>query len=158
MPQVDEPPITIRLARPADTAALARLRHGWSEENAGAPIEDTSFNEEFAQWFADEADRRATYLAESAGLAIGMMNVVVFQRMPRPAQPSTCWCYLGNAFVLPDYRNRGTGRQLLEAVLGHAQAINAVRIVLAPSERSVPFYERAGFGAASMLMAMTLAE
>jgi len=37
--------------------------------------------------------------------------------------------------------------------MNHARLCGAVRIVLSPSERSVPFYQRAGFGPATMLMA-----
>jgi len=54
---------------------------------------------------------------------------------------------------LPEHRDRGVGSALLKAVMNHARLCGAVRIVLSPSERSVPFYQRAGFGPATMLMA-----
>ncbi|WP_233442185.1 hypothetical protein [Lentzea atacamensis] len=38
----------------------------------------------------------------------------------------------------------------------HARARSCARIVLSPSERSVPFYQRAGFGPATMLLAHVL--
>ena len=80
------------------------------------------------------------------------MNLSVFERMPRPGRPPSRWGYLGNAFVLAAYRNQGIGSQLLGAVLGHAREHGFVRVVLSPSERSIPFYERAGFGPADVLM------
>jgi GNAT superfamily N-acetyltransferase len=49
-------------------------------------------------------------------------------------------------FVLPAHRDAGVGRLLLDAALAHADAHSYVRVVLHPSPRSVPFYERAGFG------------
>jgi GNAT superfamily N-acetyltransferase len=85
-----------------------------------------------------------------------MMHLVLFERMPRPGVPDTRWAYLANAYVRPGYRDRGVGRALLDAVLAHARAAGCVRVVLAPSERSVPFYRRAGFGAADMLLAQVL--
>jgi GNAT superfamily N-acetyltransferase len=56
--------------------------------------------------------------------------------------------------VLAGYRDRGVGRLLLDALLDHARREGYARVVLSPSPRSVPFYERAGFGPADMLLAM----
>ena len=55
------------------------------------------------------------------------------------------WGYLGNMFVRADCRNRGVGSALLSAVVAAAEERRYVRIVLAPTVRSVPFYRRAGF-------------
>ena len=74
--------------------------------------------------------------------------------MPRPGVAGSRWGYLANAFVLAGYRDRGVGRLLVDALLDHARATGLVRVVLSPTERSVPFYERAGFGPADMLLAM----
>ena len=57
--------------------------------------------------------------------------------------------------MLAAYRNEGIGDQLLRALLGYADEEGFVRVVLSPSERSVPFYERAGFGPADALMLRT---
>ena len=57
--------------------------------------------------------------------------------------------------MLAAYRNEGIGGQLLRALLGYADEEGFVRVVLSPSERSVPFYERAGFGPADGLMLRT---
>ena len=76
-----------------------------------------------------------------------MMNLAVFERMPRPGRDAGTWGYLANAFVLEPYRNQGIGRLLLDALLAHAEAEGYVRVVLRPSERSMRFYRRAGFTA-----------
>jgi hypothetical protein len=41
------------------------------------------------------------------------------------------------------------------AVLGHARQPDFARVVLSPSERSVPSYRRAGFGPADTLLLWT---
>ena len=41
---------------------------------------------------------------------------------------------------------------LVEAVLSYADAQGFARIVLSPSQRSIPFYRRAGFGPADALL------
>jgi len=84
-----------------------------------------------------------------------MMNLAIFERMPRPGHEPSRWGYLGNAFILEAYRNQGIGTRLLNAVLGYADENHLARVVLSPSDRSVPFYQRAGFGPADSLMLRT---
>ena len=81
-----------------------------------------------------------------AGKPAGMMNLAVFERMPQPGRDPACWGYLSNAFVLAAHRDQGIGSLLLRALLDYADGHGYVRVVLNPSERSVPFYGRFGFG------------
>jgi len=149
--------VTVRVATADDVPVIAGLRRAWTEENAGAPVEDPSFDEVFAGWFAREAGQRVTWLAEADGRVVGMLNLLVFTRMPRPRagdapQHPTQWGYVANVYVVPGDRARGTGRGLLDAATAHADLHGFARLVLSPSERSVPFYERAGFAPATSLM------
>lgn len=166
---------TIRRATDADLAALAALRRESAREQEGEH-DDPGFEARFAAWLGREWARRIIWLAEAeaeagagdrltgaaaddrlagagaGGGLVGAMNLTVFERMPRPGRPPACWGYLGNAFVLAAYRNQGIGGQLLDTVLGHARVQGFVRVVLSPSQRSIPFYQRAGFGPADELM------
>ena len=143
--------VVIRRAGDADLAAIIRLRRDWTQEQDG-DCADPTFDERFAAWFARESSYRITWLAEVDGRPVGMMNLAIFERMPRPGRAPSRWGYLGNAFVLADYRNLGIGKQLISAVLGYADDRGFARVVLSPTERSIPFYERAGFGPANALM------
>ena len=144
----------IRRAEDADLPAIAWLRRESAVEQDGAGA-DPSFEERFGAWYARESSRRIIWLAEVGGRPVGAMNLSVFERMPRPGQAPGRWGYLGNAFVLAAYRNQGVGGLLLDAVLGYASEKGFVRVVLSPSERSIPFYERAGFGPADALLLWT---
>jgi GNAT superfamily N-acetyltransferase len=146
----------IRRAGATDVAEIARLRREWTREREGER-EDPAFDERLAAWIARESPRRIIWLAEVGDRPVGMMNLAVFERMPRPGQAPSRWGYLGNAFVLAADRNRGIGAQLLSAVLGYADGNGFVRVVLSPSAASIPFYERAGFGPATGLMVRTRA-
>ena len=84
-----------------------------------------------------------------------MMNLAIYERMPRPGRALSCWGYLGNAFVVAAYRNRGIGSQLVSAAFNYADENGFARVVLSPTERSIPLYERAGFGPARALMLRT---
>lgn len=144
----------IRRAEDADLPALARLRRESTVEQDGDGA-DPSFEERFSAWYARESSGRIIWLAEVDGRLVGAMNLSVFERMPRPGRAPSRWGYLGNAFVLAAYRNQGIGRQLLDALLRHASEHSFARVVLSPSERSIPFYGRAGFGPAAALMLWT---
>lgn len=149
--------ILIRLANGADVPALVGLRRESTFELYPAR-EDEDFGERFAAWYEQEASRRLTWLAEDKGLAedeglaVGMMNFVLFERMPRPGLDPGRWGYLANAYVRPDYRNQGIGGRLLDAILAYADDRGFARVVLSPSQRSVPFYRRVGFGPADELL------
>jgi len=143
--------IIIRLASAADVPALAELRRVSTFEHF-PERDDEDFAERFASWYERESSRRMTWLAEDDGTAVAMMNVVVFERMPRPGPDPGRWGYLANAYVRPAYRNQGVGTRLVEAVLSYADAVGFARVVLSPSQRSIPFYRRAGFGPADALL------
>ena len=141
----------IRMAGAADSAALAALRRAWTAEQYG-PVDDEGFEARFLDWYERESARRVAWLAEAAGEAVGMMNLAVFERMPSPGRDAGSWGYLSNAFVLAAHRDQGIGSLLLRALLAHADAREYVRIVLRPSGRAIPFYERLGFSADNDLL------
>lgn len=143
----------VRLASYDDRAAVAGLRRAWTEEKAGRAIEDDGFDARFEEWLQREQHQRVTWLAEVDGEPVGMVNMLVFTRMPRPGetQPSQ-WGYLANCYVRPERRSSGLGSILLDACTAYADERGFVRIVLSPSDRSVPFYGRGGFEPATSLM------
>jgi GNAT superfamily N-acetyltransferase len=143
----------IRRASAADLDALAALRRAWVEEQAGGPVDDSGFESEFAAWFAREHEQRVTWLATADGdRPVGMLNLLVFTRMPRPGRPLSRWGYLSNFFVRADQRSTGLGARLLATCVEYADQHDFVRIVLSPSERSRSLYLRAGFGVADSLL------
>ncbi|MGH9250703.1 MAG: GNAT family N-acetyltransferase [Acidimicrobiales bacterium] len=130
---------------------MGRRSHGFAARgprrtDRSAPPPSRSF----ARWFEREPDRHA-WIAERAGRSVGMINLTVFARMPWPALPSQRWGYVANVFVLAEHRNVGVGTALLEAAVTHAHEEGFVRLVLNPSERSVPLYERFGFRPSRLL-------
>ena len=141
----------IRRAERADLAAIVQLRREWTQEDEGE-VADPDFEENLATWFGREWPRRIMWLAEEDGRPVGMMNLAIYERMPKPGRALSRWGYLGNVFVLAAYRNRGIGSRLVSAAFDFADANALARVVLSPSERSIPLYERAGFGPASALM------
>ena len=141
----------IRRAGHADLAAIVQLRREWTREEHG-DITDPDYDENLAAWFARELPGRIMWLAEEGGRPVGMMNLAIYERMPRPGRALSHWGYLGNVFVRAAYRNRGIGSRLVSAALDYADQNGLARVVLSPTDRSIPLYERAGFGPADALM------
>jgi GNAT superfamily N-acetyltransferase len=150
---IDRSAPAVRVASYDDRHAVAVLRRAWTEENAGAPIADDDFERRFDEWLGREHHQRLTWLGIVRGEPVAMLNLLVFTRMPRPGreQPSQ-WGYLANFFVLPEHRSDGLGTRMLVACTTYADEHGFARVVLSPSERSVPFYARAGFVPATSLM------
>jgi GNAT superfamily N-acetyltransferase len=71
--------------------------------------------------------------------------------MPRPGRPEQRWGYIANVFVLAAHRDTGVGSALLDAAVAYARDQGFVRLVLNPSERSIPFYRRTDFRASRLL-------
>ncbi len=140
---------TIREDRPEDRAALAALRAGWAAEQEPGLAHDPDFEGAYNNWM--DANPRKFFVAEQDGRLVGMLNLLVFDRMPKPGKNPSCWVYLGNVYVLPAFRNSGVGGRLVEAAIEFAREIGAARMVLSPSPASRSFYARLGFESAAEL-------
>lgn len=158
--------VVVRVADPleaSDVDALVSLRAAWVAEQQGEQLlDDGDFAERFRAWLAAEASRRRFWLAEHApsggrAVPVGMLGLLEYHRMPKPGGPTSGWGYVGNVFVLAEHRDAGTGRALLDAAVDWSRERGLARLVLAPSERSVPFYRRAGFTDADSLLVLPLA-
>jgi GNAT superfamily N-acetyltransferase len=133
--------MAIRPATLADAGAIASLRSQWNGDTDVAP----QFPDRLAAWLAAEGERRTTWLAELGTDPIGMVSMLEYRRMPWPDRPASCWGYVSNMFVRDEYRNRGIGSALLEALIETARERAYVRLVTSPSKDALPFYRRAGF-------------
>jgi GNAT superfamily N-acetyltransferase len=131
----------------SDVADLARLRARW----AGAEVTET-FTGSFERWWRREKDHRVFWIARAGDRPVAMVNIRLVERMPKPGQPPSRWAYLGNMFVVEDMRDHGLGTMLAGAVVDHADAAGLVHLMLNPSERSVPFYQRLGFSADNAML------
>ena len=138
--------VAVRIAGNGDVGLLAELRRRWNEERPGAPIDDPDFEARFHGWWDAERATRTFFLAELEEQPVGMANVKHYTRMPAAGMASAGqWGYVGNVFVLPERRNARIGQALMEHIVEWAGARGFEHLRLAPSARSIPFYERLGF-------------
>lgn len=77
-------------------------------------------------------------------------------KLPRPSAPPGAWGYVTNVYTLPEWRNRRVASELLRRVIEWARAERLELLIVWPSERSVEFYERAGFSTENEVMELLL--
>jgi GNAT superfamily N-acetyltransferase len=142
---------TIRQARLGDADELARLRWEFRIEFGTPATRDLdAFVQEFRSFtrdaFADGSPWRA-WVAEDGGRLVGCAWLRLVEKVPHPNRSldERPIAYVTNMFVDADHRNSGLGRELLRRAVDFARERGVDGVVVWPSERSRPFYERAGF-------------
>lgn len=139
-----------RTATAADAQTLATLRWQFHIETHPAPWTDsdrTDFIHECASWFATELASGSTvvWVADNAGMIISQICIRIVRKIPTPRKFENYIGYITNVYTLPDYRNQGIGTQLMEYVKQWAHEQKFDVLFVWPSDRSRPFYQRAGF-------------
>lgn len=141
----------LRLATEADTGELARLRWDFSPDEVAASGQSfAEFEAAFrAFWLnALASGNWAAWVAEESGRLVATLWVQVIHKVPRPGRFAghNRYGYVTNVYTEPEFRGRGIGSQLLARTIAWAGSEELEFLVLWPSEESVSFYERAGFG------------
>jgi GNAT superfamily N-acetyltransferase len=139
--------ISYRMAAAGDEVALAELRWCLCHEDCAEDGDKAQFVADFCRLLpAIESTAQVVHwMAWHEERAIAAMTVVRVVKMPAPDDLCGEWGYLTNVYTLPEFRGRGVGAALLAAVTGWARQTRLELLLVWPSERSVPFYGRAGF-------------
>lgn len=151
--------LQVRRAKPEDVPILARMRWDdtWENETTSAP-DDAAFADGFNAFVSQalDSDDWAIWVAETHGSLVAHIYVHLVEMVPRPGHLVRRWGYVSGVYTIPEARNRGIGTRLLSAVVEWAKGEGQEFLLLWPSERSVPFYERAGFKLASEVRELEL--
>jgi len=145
----DAPPVLFRLASSADFPSLADLRYRLAAED----VTDLGDQRKDAFLLAsrqrlielDATSSVAHWVAQTDEQLIAALTIVKVPKTPAPDDLDGCWGYLTNVYTLPRYRNRGIGGALLSHARHWANAQRMELLIVWPGDRSVPFYQRAGF-------------
>jgi GNAT superfamily N-acetyltransferase len=105
------------------------------------------FQHEFARRVGPllESGQMTVWIAESDGEIIANMFVEQIVKVPKPSKLDDRFGYVTNVHARETYRNQGIGSELLKRLQAWALEQDMEFLVVWPSERSVPFYQRAGF-------------
>jgi GNAT superfamily N-acetyltransferase len=141
----------IRPATVEDAAELSRLRWDFRAE-AGTPATRarSAFDDEMRAFVRDALAGGTpwrAWVAEDGGRLVGCVWLQLVGKVPHPgrSRAERPVAYLTNMYVEPRRRGAGLGRRLLDAAVAFARDRGLDGVALWASERSTPFYERAGF-------------
>lgn len=145
MPPSD--PVVVRRALPEDAAVLAHLRWAFKKEDHESGGPEICTIDEVERWIGGKlrGGSWVAWVVEADGLVVGHVFLNLVERVPEPFEHNRPIGYVTNFYVAPQHRNRGMGSALLDALREHARAEHIDVLIVWPSDRSVPLYQRAGF-------------
>ena len=138
----------VRRAGPADAPALARLRYEFRAGLKPAAEDEAAFVARCEAWMAPRLatdSAWAAWVAERDGALVGTVWMEFFEKMPNPVAEAEAHGYLTNFYVRDGARGAGTGSRLIEAALAECERRRVHQVLLWPTDRSRPLYERFGF-------------
>ena len=137
----------IRRATVDDIASLIALRRTFTEEDGGGLPPRADFESAFADIVIDglESGRWIVWIAEIDGIVVSHAFVGTIEKIPRPVSEHRAIGYLTNVYTRPEYRDRGFGAGVLDAVTSWAVDADVELLMVWPSEASVAHYQRHGF-------------
>ncbi|HJQ70578.1 MAG TPA: GNAT family N-acetyltransferase [Blastocatellia bacterium] len=151
--------LTIRLATSSDASALARSRYSF-RASLGEPCEDEEgFVARCSLWMRERLDQQSRWLcwvAEQDRVIVGHLWMQIIEKIPNPIIEPEFHAYITNFYVREEQRGGGVGSKLLEAALGWAKAQEVEAVILWPTERSRPLYERHGFAVREDLLELMI--
>jgi GNAT superfamily N-acetyltransferase len=151
-----------RIAKQEDFEQLARLRWDFRMESGEekAAMSKAEFVEKCLEFFEKKSgsDYHFYWIAEENGEIIAQVFVHKIDMIPRPCKIDDQFGYVTNNYTKPEHRGQGIGSKLMARVIEWAQAEDLELLIVYPSERAVPFYERAGFRTENDVMELALRE
>jgi L-amino acid N-acyltransferase YncA len=137
--------LTVRPARESDAEAIAGIYNQGIEDRVATLETELRTSEERRRWMAARGPRHPVIVAEAAGTVVGWASLNQFN--PRPAYQHVADF---SVYVDRDWRGKGVGRRLLEALIDLAREIGYHKMVLSAfpfNQAGVALYERLGFRA-----------
>ena len=126
---------------------MAVMRYDFRTE-LGEPVEtEQEFVERAAAWLAQrlELGSWTGWLAVEQERPVGLVLVHLVEKVPNPVVEPESLGYVSSLYVRPERRDRGVGDALLRTAVDFCRQHGVESVVLWPSPRSVPLYERHGF-------------
>jgi GNAT superfamily N-acetyltransferase len=141
--------MNFRLAADSDLPELAGMRWDFRTELHPAPqgARRADFISPCVDFLRDAlaSGHWAIWIAEEESQIVSHIYVQRVRKMPRPGKLFAEFGYVTNVFTLPAYRSQGVGAALMDSVKQWARQEGLEMLILWPSQKSGPFYYRAGF-------------
>jgi len=116
-------------------------------ENCVAMLKSPQFLRQFTHFGAFDKD-----------VLVSMASVNRISMIPRPGREVDEYGYLTNMYTIENYRGQGIGTELLKHIKEWASLQNFELLLAWPSEKSISFYQMAGFEKNNQPWILTLRE
>ncbi len=149
----------VRLATPADAAALAALRYEFRSSTAAVVEAEPGFVARCAEWMARRLHEDSSWrcwVFEADGELVGNLWLQLIEKIPNPAAELETHAYITNVFVRPAARSAGVGEALVDAALTFCREQLVDSVILWPTDRSRTLYARHGFAVRDDVMEAVL--
>lgn len=149
-----------RRASAKDIEELSQMR--WVFQTESAESDPVWTKEQFIQACADfytstiESPNWIFWVAEDEDKLVAQVSIHIINNIPSPHRFINKWGYLTNVYTAQTYRNQGIGAQLMERVIEEAKGQGIETLIVWPSDRSVAFYQRAGFTGVNEIMELSV--
>jgi|SRR5215475_259374 len=142
--------VQIRLARSADSHALADLRYRFRNETERAMETKRRFLRRCTSWmkkrFRSSSSPWRCWVLDDGKQLLGHVCVQLFEKIPNPIHDEPeLHAYITNFYVVPEMRRQGLGRRLLNKALSWCYARGTDAIILWATPGSKALYRRCGF-------------
>ena len=141
--------IRIRLARSRDCSALAEMRYRFRAETQSVTETKSRFMRRCTSWmrkrFRSGSYPWRCWVAEDDKRLLGHVCVQLIEKIPNPVNEPELHAYLTNFYVVPEMRDRGLGKKLLNKALSWCRARETDAVILWATHGSKSLYRRCGF-------------
>ena len=139
----------VRVGGAADAEALARLRWEFRSTLGAAQESESSFRARCARWMGERlADQRwRCWVVEADDAVAGQLWLQPIEKIPNPVAEPEHHAYISNFYLRAVLRGQGAGSALFATAMAWCKANGVDAVILWPTPRSRPLYERHGFRA-----------
>jgi len=145
--------VRIRLARSDDCRALAELRYRFRAEDESVTETKSQFVRRCTSWmkkrFRAGSCPWRCWVFDDGKRLLGHVCVQLFEKIPNPVNEPELHAYITSFYVIPEMRDQGLGKRLLNKALSWCRARGTDAVILWPSTASKSFYRQCGFVAPS---------
>lgn len=146
-------PVDVRRAADSELEQTVRLRWMWTVERGRPAGGESEYVTAAAAWARVHSDTHVPHVAvHPRSGVIGMAWLALTPRVPTVDSLHRWSGDLQSCYVMPEYRNRGLGGELVRAVLATAGERGVEHVTVHTSPASVEMYGRNGFRANGRLL------
>ena len=140
--------VRIRLARSSDCGSLADLRYRFRAETESVTETKSQFMRRCTPWmrkrFRSGSYPWRCWVAEDGKRLLGHVCVQLVEKIPNPVNEPELHAYLTNFYVVPEMRDQGLGKKLLNKALSWCRTRETDAVILWATPASRSLYRRCG--------------